>query len=153
MKFISTAALLAASVCFSSGALRDDGADAEAAAAAVARGLSLPSINRGRGRLRAAAAAAADGGDDGRAARDLQQQGGAGSTAACYPLYKPDTLYGEGSLVSAASVTTDSTATTHNFVCKSEFWCGNAGYAPGSLYGGEAWTTDGECAVSSLEYA
>lgn len=97
-------------------------------------------------------------------ARKLEESEG---STPCYPRYSSSTPYRPGARVSAIVANyvpctlgeVDCPASgkkkvegesevTYNFSCKSKDWCGNIGYIPGTLYGGEAWTNEGACTVS-----
>ena len=95
------------------------------------------------------------------------------SAAGCYPTYSGGGSYSMGSLVSSAITTATpvvwtacsesptcltgwiqtggvTTTTSYNFVCKSNDWCNNVGYAPGGIYSDLAWTKEAAaCLVSS----
>ena len=98
---------------------------------------------------------------------------GHASAAGCFPTYSSGGSYSMGSSVSSAITTTTpvvwtsctvsptcttgytqtggvSTTTSYNFVCNSNDWCKNVGYAPGGIYSDLAWTKDpAACSVSS----
>lgn len=102
----------------------------------------------------AAAAAAANDVENREADAPHELQGA--TTTPCYPRYdassSPFPSYGPSSRVSAEVTVevggTSSTAVTYNYVCTSDDWCGNVGFAPGGVYGDLAWTMEGECTVS-----
>ncbi len=98
---------------------------------------------------------------------------GSAAAAGCYPVYTPGGTYSRGSAVSqTVTVTTPivytvclppsatcvngytqtggvTTSGTNNYVCSSDDWCGNVGYAPGGIYSDLAWTKDGTpCSAS-----
>lgn len=96
------------------------------------------------------------------------------SATGCYPAYSPGNVasYAAGTSVSqVVTVTTPitwtacevsticitgweqtggiTTTSAHNFVCSSDVWCSNVGYAPGGEHTDLAWTKeDAECSVS-----
>jgi hypothetical protein len=95
------------------------------------------------------------------------------AAAECYPAYSPGGTYSKGSAVSqVVTVTTPivytactppsatcvngwiqtggvTTSSTHNYVCLSDDWCSNVGYAPGGVYTDLAWTkVSTPCTVS-----
>ena len=95
------------------------------------------------------------------------------SAAGCFPAYSAGGSFSVGSSVSSAITTTTpvvytactvsptcltgyvqtggvTTTTSYNFVCKSNDWCNNVGYAPGGTYSDLAWTKEAaSCSVSS----
>lgn len=104
------------------------------------------------------------------------------SAAGCYPAYSSGSTYAVGASVSVSSTTstttpvvytpcttpgvgtctvngfvvtggvTTTTTASYNYVCFSEYWCSNAGFAPGSTYSEYAWTKDSTaCTVSVID--
>jgi len=71
-------------------------------------------------------------------------------------VYSPCSTPGVGSCTAAGFILTGgvSNTATYNYVCSSEYWCSNSGYAPGGTYSDLAWTQDSTaCTVSFCSVA
>ena len=69
---------------------------------------------------------------------------GTTSAAECAAPFVSGNPYSNGAVVSSSV-----SATPHNYKCTSNWWCGNSGYGPGTIYEYLAWAKESaECSVS-----